>query len=82
MPWAALNFTLGEKKYFAQHMSHPTIPKGNIYSAYRDYGRFGAFCVDTIPKGESLRLRYRIVVGEGEMPSREACAKRYADWVK
>lgn len=82
LPWAAESFKIGDKLYFAQHMSHPTVPKGNIYSAYRDYGRFGAFCVDTIPKGESLRLRYRFLVGEGEMPTREFFAKRSEAFAK
>jgi hypothetical protein len=77
LPWAAESFTIGDKAYFVQHMCHPTIPKGNTYSAYRDYGRFGAYFVETIPKGESLRIRYRFLVGEGEMPNREYFGERY-----
>ena len=49
----AESFAIGDKSYFVQHMCHPTIPDGNTYSAYRDYGRFGAYFVETIPKGES-----------------------------
>ena len=75
-------FKIGDQAYFAQHMSHPTIPKGNTYSAYRDYGRFGAYFVTTIPKGESLRLRYRILVGAGEMPERGFFATQYGAFVK
>ena len=77
LPWVAESFQIGEKKYFAQHISAPSIPKGNTYSAYRDYGRFGAYFVATVKKGETLKLDYRINVGEGEMPGREAFAKRY-----
>ncbi|MFP6872744.1 MAG: DUF6807 family protein [Verrucomicrobiales bacterium] len=77
LPWAALSFKLGDKAYFAQHMSHSSIPKGNTYSAYRDYGRFGAYFVKKIAKGESLHLRYRYLVGAGEMPGRSYFAERY-----
>ena len=82
LPWVAESFQIGDKKFFAQHMSHPSIPKGNTYSAYRDYGRFGAYFVKTVAKGDSLELRYRITVGEGEMPTREACAEAYKAFAK
>ncbi len=78
LPWVAESFQIGDARYYAQHMSHPTIPEGNTYSAYRDYGRFGAYFVSTIKEGEVLPLRYRIVVGEGAMPEREAFAARYS----
>ena len=77
LPWVAESFQIGEQKYFAQHISSPKIPKGNTYSAYRDYGRFGAYFVSTIKKGEKLELDYRINIGAGELPSRESFTKRY-----
>ena len=82
LPWVAESFQIGDESYFAQHMSHPSIPDGNTYSAYRDYGRFGAYFVKTVAKDESLRLRYRIVVGAGGLPGREVLAKRYATFAK
>ena len=82
LPWVALSFKLGDKAYFAQHMSHSSIPKGNTYSAYRDYGRFGAYFVKKIPKGDSLRLCYGYLVGAGEMPKRSYLAERYAEFAK
>jgi hypothetical protein len=82
LPWVAESFQIGDKKYFAQHISAPSIPKGNTYSAYRDYGRFGAYFVATVKKGKTLKLDYRINVGEGELPAREAFAKRYDSFVK
>ena len=82
LPWVAESFKIGDQQYFAQHISHPSIPKGNTYSAYRDYGRFGAYFVKTIPQGEPLTLRYRITVGEGELPAREAFGERYAAFVE
>lgn len=77
LPWAAESFQIGDKMYFAQHMSHPTIPKGNTYSAYRDYGRFGAYFVKKIEKGDSLSLRYRYLVGSGKIPERDYFSSRY-----
>ncbi len=82
LPWAALSFNLGGKAYFAQHISHPSIPKGNTYSAYRDYGRFGAYFVKKIPKGGALQLRYRYLVGAGKMPGRSYFAERYTEFAK
>ena len=82
LPWVAESFQIDDKKYFAQHISHPSIPEGNTYSAYRDYGRFGAYFVKTIPKGESLPLNYRIIIGAGDLPARESFAKRYDSYLK
>ena len=78
MPWACMSYWLREKRYNVQHMNHPTIPKGNTYSAYRDYGRFGAFVSTKVPAGETLELRYRYYVGVGDLPDRAAAAGRYA----
>jgi hypothetical protein len=63
-------------------MNHPDNPKGTKYSAYRDYGRFGAFFTADIPKGESLTVRYRIVVMDGELPERAAIEKAWAKFAK
>ena len=78
LPWAALTYKLNDKQYHVQHMSGPAIPKGNTYSAYRDYGRFGAYFKKPIAKGETLELRYRFYVAKGDMPDRKEFAKRYA----
>jgi len=82
LPWVAESFQIGDQKYFAQHISSPEIPKGNTYSAYRDYGRFGAYFVSTIKKGEKLELDYRINIGAGDLPTRESFAKRYEKFLK
>jgi hypothetical protein len=62
-------------------MNHPDNPKQTLYSAYRDYGRFGAFFKKEIGAGETLTLRYRIWVVEGEMPERQELASRYSAFV-
>ncbi|MCB1094145.1 MAG: PmoA family protein [Verrucomicrobiae bacterium] len=68
LPWVTMGFSVGEDRFFTQHMTHPDNPTGSVYSAYRDYGRFGSFFTHTIKKGESLRLRYRFIFGIGAMP--------------
>jgi len=81
LPWVAMSYGLGDRSYSVQHMNHPDNPKPAIYSAYRDYGRFGAFFKETIKAGETLKLSYRIWVGQGKMPEREELAKRYSVFV-
>jgi len=78
LPWVAMSYGLAGKRYSVLHMNHPDNPKGTVYSAYRDYGRFGAFFKKTIKKDDTLTLRYRIWVGRGELPSRADLAARYA----
>ncbi|NOG55827.1 MAG: hypothetical protein HND57_16125 [Planctomycetes bacterium] len=83
MPWAGMHFTIGGQVYTVVYMNHPDNPKETVYSAYRDYGRFGSYFKTTIPKGETLKLKYRIVVAEGdEALGREAMAKMYEGYVE
>ncbi|MDB4671297.1 PmoA family protein [Pirellulaceae bacterium] len=82
LPWVALNYRLGDQLISVQHMNHSDNPKGSIYSAYRDYGRFGSFPKVTLKKGESLKLNYRIRVTLGDFPEREKMALEYADYTK
>ena len=61
-------------------MRHRGNPKNSVWSAYRDYGRFGNFWVDTIPDGKTLSWTYRIRITEGEAPAREVLQKQFDDW--
>ncbi|MBW8041484.1 MAG: hypothetical protein FVQ85_16005 [Planctomycetes bacterium] len=81
LPWAAMSCGLNGRRYSVQHMNHPDNPKQTLYSAYRDYGRFGAFFKKKIGAGETLTLRYRILVAESEMPERGELAKKYSEFV-
>ncbi len=79
--WVGETYSLGGKKYSAVIMNHPENPKSTKFSAYRDYGRFGAFPRAEIKGGEALTLRYRFLVAEGEMPAAEAiqaCCNEFA----
>ncbi len=78
LPWVAMSYWLRGQRYTVLHMNHPSNPKPTVYSAYRNYGRFGAFFKKKIKAGETLKLTYGICVMEGDMPPRAALAKRYA----
>ena len=79
LPWVAMEYGLNARRYSVQYMSDPANPNPDaVYSAYRDYGRFGEFFKHTIPAGQTLKLRYRIRVGEGSLPDRKSLAKQYA----
>jgi len=82
LPWAAMSYGLNDRRYSVQYMNHPGNPEPTIYSAYRDYGRFGAFFKKEIAAGKTLTLRYRIWVGlRKAMPKRQELADRYSAFV-
>jgi hypothetical protein len=82
LPWAALSFKANDSQYHVQHMSHPSLPKGLRYSAYRDYGRFGSFFVTDIPKGENKTFKLRFYISPGAFPDSMVTdsTRRYADF--
>ena len=82
LPWAAMSYGLAGKRYSVLHMNHPDNPKPSVYSAYRDYGRFGSFFKKEINSGQSLKLRYRIWVVEGDMPKRQFLANKCTAFVE
>lgn len=79
-PWVGETYTLAERKFSVVEMSHPENPKGTRWSAYRNYGRFGAFPTATIPAGQSLTLRYRFLVTQGDMLPVEKIQDNYNQW--
>ncbi len=81
LPWAVATYDFEGRTYHVQHMTHPDDPRPWVYSAYRDYGRFGSYFKRTIPNGETLRLRYRIRVVEGEAPTRDQWQGAYEAYV-
>jgi len=83
MPWAAMTYSAHGNEFHVQHMSHPSLPKNNIYSAYRDYGRFGAYFVKELAKDESVTFKVRFYVSPGSFPADATAAmqKRYATYI-
>jgi len=82
LPWAAENYTLDGKEYGVVHMNAPTNPKGTVHSAYRDYGRFGAFFQKEIKKRESLELDYGFLILDGELPAVGKIDGVWKKWAK
>lgn len=76
-PWVGETFALNGKRYSVVYLNHPSNPKSAIFSAYRDYGRFGAFFKATIPKDAELSIRCGFLVAEGEMPAADWIQKQY-----
>ncbi|HWE00798.1 MAG TPA: DUF6807 family protein [Tepidisphaeraceae bacterium] len=77
-PWVGETYTLKNgKTYSVVEMSHPDDPKGTKWSAYRDYGRFGAFAAHEIKSGEALTLKYRFLIADGEMPPADVIEKSF-----
>ncbi len=82
LPWVACTFRIGDQTWTVQHMNHPSNPKGAVWSAYRDYGRFGPFPKFTIADDETQTLKFRFRVTKGEAPSRAEMAKQYEQFAK
>ncbi len=65
LPWAGETFVLPSGMYSVVILNHPENPEGTRFSAYRDYGRFGAFPNFEIAEGESRTLRYQWLIKVG-----------------
>lgn len=82
LPWAAETYVLGGKSYTVQQMNYPDNPPDTVWSAYRDYGRLGAFVTKELKHGESLALRYRFWVLAGEAPPRDALQQQWQEFAR
>src|SRR3954470_12746536 len=58
MPWNAMSFVLGGRRYTVAYLDHPNNPKEARFSE-RDFGRFGSYFESTIDEGEALVVNYR-----------------------
>lgn len=71
-PWFGESFTLAGQRYSVVYLNHPDNPRETRISAYRDYGRFGAFFRKTLAKDEVLTLKVRLLISEGPLPPVES----------
>jgi len=70
LPWDAMCFVMGDKRYTMAYLDRPDNPKEARFSE-RDYGRFGSYFQKTLEKGDKLSVRYRLWLQEGEMKGDE-----------
>lgn len=73
LPWLAMSFVLGDKRYTTAYLDRPDNPKEARYSE-RSYGRFGSYFVTTVTKEKPLLVRYRVWLQEGQMKPAEVQA--------
>jgi hypothetical protein len=72
LPWNAVSFVTGNKRYTVLRINHPDNPK-ETRGSERDYGRFGDYFEYDLTPDKPLKLKYRVWVQEGEMTA-EQCA--------
>jgi hypothetical protein len=81
-PWLGDTYVLDGKKYSIIDLNHPDNPHGTRFSAYRNYGRFGAFPVATVTKDKPLELNYRFLVFDGAMPPAASIQKWWDEYAR
>ncbi len=78
LPWVGMSYGLRNNIYSVLDMDHPGNPEPTIWSAYRDYGRFGPFFREELDANESLTIHYRFWISKESMPEREVLSSKYA----
>jgi methane monooxygenase PmoA-like len=73
MPWNAMSFVLGDKRYTVAYLDRPENPKEARFSE-REYGRFGSYFEYTIETDTPLTVNYRLWLQEGLMKPEEVAA--------
>ena len=73
MPWNAMSFVLGGKRYTVAYLDRPENTKEARFSE-REYGRFASFFEYTIEKDKPLTVNYRLWLQEGLMNPEEIAA--------
>ena len=77
LTWVAEVFTIEGKTFTALLLNHPSNPKDTAFSAYRDYGRFGAFPKGVATPESPFKLRYKWLIAEGDVRDAAAFQQAY-----
>ena len=77
LTWVAEVFTVEGKTFTALLLNHPSNPKETAFSAYRDYGRFGAFPKGVATPESPFKLRYQWLIAEGDVRDTAAFQQAY-----
>lgn len=70
-PWKVCSFMLDDKRYSVLRIDHPEN-SGEDRSSERDYGRFGGYFEYEITPDAPLKVKYRVIVKDGEFTAEEA----------
>lgn len=73
LPWYAVSFEIGPKRYTAVYLDRPENPRESRYGE-RDYARFGCYFEYELDEGNDLLIGYRLWLQEGEMTVEEAAS--------
>lgn len=79
LPFDAMSFVVGGRRYTCAYLDRPENPKEARFSE-RDYGRFGSYFEYELDTGEVLEVRYRLWIQDGEMTV-DKLARKHADFV-
>jgi hypothetical protein len=74
LPWDALSFVLGGRRYTLAYLDRPSNPKEARFSE-RTYGRIGSYFVAEFDEKKPLDVNYRVWLQEGEMTGAQVEAK-------
>ncbi len=77
LTWVAEVFTIEGKTFTALLLNHPSNPKDTAFSAYRDYGRFGAFPKGVATQESPFKLRYKWLIAAGDVRDPGAFQQAY-----
>src|SRR5690554_4408700 len=82
LPWVAMSYGLNNKTYSILQMDNPDNPGQNIWSAYRDYGRFGPFFQKDLDANETMTVQYRFWISESDMPDRDVLSSKHTTYIE
>ncbi len=74
LPWDAMCFLLGGKRYTVAYLDRPENPKEARFSE-RDYGRFGSYFVADATEEKPVDVDYRLWLQDGPMTVDEVAAR-------
>lgn len=66
LPWKAMSFTVGGKRYTTIYIDSEKNPKPGMYSE-RDYGRFGSYFVAELTPAKPLDIHYKLYITPGDL---------------
>jgi hypothetical protein len=64
--WTAMSYVIGGKRYTTVYLDHPDNPK-EARQSERTYGRVGTYFEYDLTKDKPLKVKYRLIVKEGEV---------------